>query len=83
MRPGADAYDAITSERPYKPAYSPARARELIRHDSGRHFDPLVVAAFNVCFPIFLETQQHAADDFATAQGAVSFREYDCENFAL
>ena len=64
----ADAYDAITSERPYKPAYSPVRARELIHLDCGRHFDPLVVAAFDASFPAFLTIQQYATDDFPTVQ---------------
>ena len=73
----ADAYDAITSERPYKPAFSPSRARELIHRDSGRHFDPVVVEAFQTCFPAFLEMQQHAGNDSLTVQGAVSFREFD------
>ena len=64
----ADAYDAITSERPYKPAYSPVRARELIRLDCGWHFDPIVVAAFDATFPAFLTIQQYATDDFPTVQ---------------
>lgn len=42
----ADAYDAITSKRSYKPAIDPDRARSLIVLDSGTHFDPRVVAAF-------------------------------------
>jgi putative two-component system response regulator len=62
----ADAYDAITSERPYKPAYAPARARELIRLDCGWHFDPVVVAAFEASFPAFLTIQQYATNDFPT-----------------
>jgi putative nucleotidyltransferase with HDIG domain len=42
----ADAFDAITSNRPYRVAASYAEARaEIVRH-SGRHFDPLVVQAF-------------------------------------
>jgi cyclic di-GMP phosphodiesterase len=42
----ADAYDAMTSDRPYRQAqdYSAARA-EIIKH-SGTHFDPKVVKAF-------------------------------------
>jgi HD-GYP domain-containing protein (c-di-GMP phosphodiesterase class II) len=42
----ADAFDAITSDRPYRAAqdYSAAR-NEIIRH-SGTHFDPKVVRAF-------------------------------------
>ena len=42
----ADAFDAITSDRPYRAAASYAEAHdELVKH-SGRHFDPLVVKAF-------------------------------------
>ena len=42
----ADALDAITSDRPYRPArpYGAARA-EIVAH-SGTHFDPNVVKAF-------------------------------------
>jgi putative two-component system response regulator len=42
----ADAYDAITSVRPYKAAQSAAAARKIIERDSGSHFDPVVVEAF-------------------------------------
>lgn len=42
----ADAFDAITSARPYKPAHSPAEAGPLIRQAAGTHFDPALVAAF-------------------------------------
>jgi PAS domain S-box-containing protein len=42
----ADVYDALTSSRPYKPAYSHTQTRQLIVQDSGRRFDPAVVDAF-------------------------------------
>jgi response regulator RpfG family c-di-GMP phosphodiesterase len=42
----ADVYDALTSERPYKKAYSPETAREMILSQSGMQFDPHVVRAF-------------------------------------
>ena len=42
----ADVYDALTSRRVYKPAYSPDTAREIIVRDSGSHFDPVIVDAF-------------------------------------
>lgn len=42
----ADAYDAITSRRSYKVAYSHELAKSLIVADSGSHFDPRVVEAF-------------------------------------
>lgn len=42
----ADVYDALTSERPYKKAWTHEAATELIRNERGQHFDPLVVEAF-------------------------------------
>jgi response regulator RpfG family c-di-GMP phosphodiesterase len=42
----ADAYDAITSDRPYRAAASYAQARDEIIAHSGMHFDPKVVDAF-------------------------------------
>ncbi len=42
----ADAYDAITSIRPYKAAQSAAIARDIVRRDSGSHFDPVIAEAF-------------------------------------
>jgi putative nucleotidyltransferase with HDIG domain len=42
----ADTLDAITSDRPYRPAQSLTAAREEIRRWSGRQFDPEVVKTF-------------------------------------
>jgi len=39
-------YDALTSKRPYKEAWSPERGLSAIEAESGKHFDPRVVAAF-------------------------------------
>jgi putative two-component system response regulator len=41
----ADVYDALTSERPYKPAWPVAEAFAEISAGSGTRFDPAVVAA--------------------------------------
>ena len=41
-----DVYDALTSERPYKSAWSPERALQEIRAGAGAHFDPQYVEAF-------------------------------------
>jgi HD-GYP domain-containing protein (c-di-GMP phosphodiesterase class II) len=43
----ADVLDALTTDRPYRPASSLAEAREIINGGSGTHFDPSVVQAFN------------------------------------
>ncbi|MFO0911718.1 MAG: HD domain-containing protein [Pirellulales bacterium] len=42
----ADVYDALTSQRPYKPAMTHEQAKEIILAESGKHFDPQVVEAF-------------------------------------
>jgi diguanylate cyclase (GGDEF)-like protein len=41
-----DAYDAMTSERPYKAAMTPDEAIAELRRCAGTQFDPAVVAAF-------------------------------------
>ncbi len=42
----ADVYDALTTERFYKEAFSHKKAREIIVNLKGTHFDPDVVDAF-------------------------------------
>jgi len=48
-----DAYDAITSKRRYKEPSTHEEAMELIKADSGRHFDPEIVRAFLECHQEF------------------------------
>ena len=45
----ADVYDALTTERVYKPALPHDVARQIIVDQSGRQFDPEVVEAFMAC----------------------------------
>lgn len=54
----ADVFDALTSERVYKRPIPARDAAEIIKSESGTHFDPLIVAAFQARF-----------DDFCQAQG--------------
>ncbi len=44
----ADAYDALTTSRSYKPGLPHARAMEIIRQDAGTHFDPELVPLFEI-----------------------------------
>jgi response regulator RpfG family c-di-GMP phosphodiesterase len=39
-------YDALNSERPYRPAWTEEKTREYICNSSGIHFDPQVVDLF-------------------------------------
>ncbi|MBC7361736.1 MAG: GAF domain-containing protein [Candidatus Aminicenantes bacterium] len=42
----ADVYDALTSERPYRKAWSREDALNYIKEQAGKHFDPQVVRVF-------------------------------------
>jgi HD-GYP domain-containing protein (c-di-GMP phosphodiesterase class II) len=43
----ADALDALTTDRPYRPAAPFHRAREIIHAAAGTQFDPAVIAAYD------------------------------------
>jgi putative nucleotidyltransferase with HDIG domain len=58
----ADVFDALTHERPYKPAWTRERAIAEIRGGSGTQFDPAVVEAFlRVCADPRFEQAKHPA----------------------
>ena len=42
----ADVFDALTSERPYKPAWALDRAVQFLKDGRGAHFDPACIDAF-------------------------------------
>ena len=41
-----DVYDALTSDRPYRPAWTEDKVINYLREQSGIQFDPAVVEAF-------------------------------------
>lgn len=47
----ADVFDALTSERPYKKAWPVDDAVDLIKKESGHHFDPMLVEHFLKVLP--------------------------------
>jgi len=58
----ADVFDALTSERPYKDAWSNERAVEHIRQQAGRHFDPAIVPVFIAALPEILRIREQHVD---------------------
>jgi putative two-component system response regulator len=48
-----DVYDALTSERPYKKAFSHEEATEIIAEGRGTHFDPALVDLFETIAETF------------------------------
>ncbi|MEA5060309.1 MAG: HD domain-containing protein [Candidatus Pelethousia sp.] len=59
----ADAYDAITTRRPYKKPLTHEDAVASITADSGKHFDPDVVSAFLAIQVKFQEIREKYADE--------------------
>jgi len=41
-----DVFDALTMDRPYRRAVDPSTVLEMMRKDSGKHFDPALLDAF-------------------------------------
>ncbi len=55
----ADVWDALTSDRPYRPAWSNEKALDYIRSQAGSHFDPQVVAVFFEVIEPYLAGESH------------------------
>lgn len=58
----ADVFDALTSERPYKKAWDVEDANDLIRQNSGKHFDPQIVEVFFKELPNILNIRDRYSD---------------------
>ena len=59
----ADVFDALTSERPYKNAWTLERSAEYIQANSGIHFDPACVSTFFSQWSQVLEIRQRFKDE--------------------
>ncbi|MCL1878923.1 MAG: response regulator [Defluviitaleaceae bacterium] len=58
----ADVYDALISERPYKPVFPHEKAVAIIMKDAGRHFDPKIAEIFNEIHETFRSVQMTIRD---------------------
>ncbi len=58
----ADAYDALISERVYKPPFSHEKAVSIIVADRGTHFDPMLVDVFLTISDEFHKIAQQYSD---------------------
>lgn len=59
----ADVFDALTSERPYKKAWTIEQATQLLIEGRGKHFDPACVDAFLSDWDEVLRIKQRFLDD--------------------
>ena len=59
----ADVFDALTSKRPYKEAWTVERTLDLIHSESGKHFDPRLVELLDQCLAEFLDIKARWQDE--------------------
>ncbi len=67
----ADVYDALTSDRVYRPALSHDEATRMIIKSSGTHFDPAIIESFIELVDQF-QAITHALTDGAGEPGSAS-----------
>ncbi|MFA5985408.1 MAG: HD domain-containing phosphohydrolase [Methylococcaceae bacterium] len=61
----ADVFDALTTKRTYKPAFSFAQTKQIILEGKGSHFDPDIVDAFLYRELEFIATANALAENLA------------------
>lgn len=66
----ADVYDALRSERHYKPAFDHEKAKEIILSEKGTHFDPHIVDAFVACEEKFRLVSIELVDQVLNGNGS-------------
>jgi len=67
----ADVFDALTSERPYKKAWSLDDARQHLIDGQGKHFDPKCVDAFLAGWDQVLEIRERLKDKVKDVAGDI------------
>ena len=68
----ADAYNALTTDRPYRNAYDHDSAVEIIKSESGTHFDPTIVDAFLTLMAKGKSSGSRANDPTSTSDASPS-----------
>lgn len=68
----ADVFDALTSTRPYKKAWSVKEATDWIISATGKHFDSTVVRAFEAAMPEILRIRELYRDDIIDPKQSIS-----------
>lgn len=73
----ADAFDAMTSDRPYRNALPPSVALKELKSCAGTQFDPKVVDAFIRIYPkLKLETVSSSQDNYLVNQKPIHSEAY-------
>jgi putative two-component system response regulator len=68
----ADVYDALRTQRVYKPAVDRETARQIIVDGAGKHFDPDIVATFMMVEPELARLSETMADAVSEPQSGAA-----------
>jgi HD-GYP domain-containing protein (c-di-GMP phosphodiesterase class II) len=71
-----DVFDALTSVRPYKQALSSTTALEIMKNDSGTHFDPNFLAVFFQIASALHEKCHNSSDENLASDLALLTKKY-------
>lgn len=71
----ADVYDALISQRCYKPAFSHEESSQMIIAESGKKFDPVVVAIFQKKLDHFASIAKEFHDELPDSSGEAPLQE--------
>jgi putative two-component system response regulator len=69
----ADVFDALTSDRPYRKAFTLENTMQIMREERGKHFDPRLVDLFLEDVDQLLEIRDRHAAPVATPEPPVVF----------
>jgi response regulator RpfG family c-di-GMP phosphodiesterase/DNA-binding CsgD family transcriptional regulator len=64
----ADVFDALTHDRPYRPAFEPDKALEMLRQGRGSQFDATILEAFESVISEILDTSHRYPDSWEVAR---------------
>ncbi|HTS86851.1 MAG TPA: HD domain-containing phosphohydrolase [Gemmatimonadales bacterium] len=67
-----DVFDALTHDRPYRPAWPPQKVCEYLTQESGRHFDPAICEVFvaEAMAPAQAQAHRHSIQEVTHAAAA-------------
>jgi putative two-component system response regulator len=68
----ADVFDALTSVRPYKKAWTEEEAIALLVREKGKHFDPTLVDLFIAQMPAIRAIRQRWAEELPEPEKAAA-----------
>jgi len=66
----ADVFDALTSDRPYKQAWTVEKTIAVMQQDTGTHFDPGLMPLFVERLPEILAVKEHYSENLSTTKAS-------------